>query len=280
MVHSQDYGASLTALDQYSREVKRSSPLIEEEEVQLLQCINENIDGQRALDRLVEGYQPLMIGLARRFARHCQHMELLDLVQEGSIGLLQAIQKYEIGKSNASFRTFAFAWARGAMLTAFWQNEDAIRLPLNKVKAIRQMVAVNSRLLSLLGREPTIAETAQEMQMKERNVLELQVLQEQQVVSLHSFPSDDEEFSLEDVLVAPPVSTFNDSRFSLVDDAVASLPERERRVIHLRYGFHDGRSYTQKEVAGLLGIAYSTVASLDRRAHMRLRQALSEKKAA
>ncbi len=280
MVHSQDYGASLSALDQYAREVKHASPLINEEEVQLLRCINDNVDGQHALDRLVEGYQPLMIGLARRFVRHCQHMELLDLVQEGNLGLLQAIQKYDSGKSNASFRTFAFTWARGSMLTAFWQNEDAIRLPLNKVKAIRQMVAVNSRLLSLLDREPTIAETAQEMQIKERDVLELVVLQEQQVVSLHSFPSDDDDLSLEDTLAAPSNTHFTDSRFSSVDDALASLPERERVVIHLRYGFHDGRSYTQKEVAGLLGIACSTIAALDRRAHMRLRQALSEKKAA
>ncbi len=275
MVHSQDYGASLSALDLYAREVKHASPLTDEEEVQLLWCIDNNVDAQHALDRLVEGYQPLMIGLARRFARHCQHMELLDLVQEGSIGLLQAVQKYDCGKSTASFRTFAFVWARGSMLTAFWQNEDAIRLPLNKVKAIRQMAVVNTRLLSLLGREPTIVETAQEMQMKERDVLELVVLQEQQVVSLHSFPSDDDELSLEDVLAAPSASDFNDSRFSSVDDALASLPERERVVIHLRYGFHDGRPYTQKEVADLLGVACSTVSTLDRRAHMRLRQALS-----
>ena len=142
------------------------------------------------------------------------------------------------------------------------------------------MVAVNSRLLSQLDREPTITETAQEMQMQECDVLELMVLQEQQVVSLHSFPSDDDDLSLEDILVAPSPSHFNDSRFSSVDDALASLPERERAIIHLRYGFHDGHSYTQKEVAGLLGIACSTVASLDRRAHMRLRQALSEKIAA
>ncbi len=275
MIHSQDYGASLTALDQYAREVKRSSPLTDEEEVQLLWCINNNVDAQQALDRLVEGYQPLMIGLARRFARHCQHMELLDLVQEGNIGLLQAVQKYDSGKSNASFRTFAFTWSRGSMLTAFWQNEDAIRLPLNKVKAIRQMAVVNSRLLSLLGREPTIAETAQEMHIKERDVLELVVLQEQQVVNLYSFPADDDEISLEDMLAAPSNSDFNDSRFSSVDDALASLPERERVVIHLRYGFHDGRPYTQKEVADLLGVACSTVSALDRRAHMRLRHALS-----
>ncbi len=277
MVHSQNYGASLSALDQYTREVKLSSLLTDEEEGQLLQCINSNVDGQQALDRLVEGYQPLMIGLARRFARHCQHLELLDLVQEGNLGLLQAIQKYDAGKSNASFRTFAFTWTRGSMLTAFWQNEDAIRLPLNKVKAIRQMVAANARLLSLLDREPTIAETAQEMQMKERDVLELVVLQEQQVVSLHSFPSDDDDLSLEDILAAPSDSDFNDGRFSSVDDALASLPERERVIIHLRYGFHDGHPYTQREVAGLLGIACSTVASLDRRAHMRLRRTLNEK---
>ena len=280
MVYSQDYGASLSALDQYAREVKHSSPLTDEEEVQLLQRITNNIDGQQALDRLVEGYQPLMISLARRFARHCHHMELLDLVQEGCIGLLQAVQKYDASKSNASFRTFAFTWTRGSMLTAFWQNEDAIRLPLNKVKAIRRMVVANSRLLALLDREPTIAEIAQEMQMTERDVLELVVLQEQEVVSLHSFPSEDDDLSLEDILAAPSNADFHDDRFSSVDDALASLPERERVVIHLRYGFHDGRPYTQKEVADLLGVACSTVSALDRRAHMRLRRALSEKKVA
>lgn len=272
MVQSQEI--SLTAHDQYLRHVARIPQLSQTEEMQLLWCIKSgsDVDAQQACDRLIEGYQSLMIGLAKRFVRHCQEMELLDLVQEGNLGLLQAIEKYEMSKEEASFKTFAFAWVRGAMLTAFWRNEGAIRLPLNKVRAIRQMHVVNTRLLSLLGREPTTKETAQEMQMSESDVRELVVLQEQQIVSLHAFPTNDDDLTLEDVLSD---TSSSHSSFSSVDDALASLPERERVVVELRYGFHDGKPYTKREVALLLGVASSLIDTLERRAHKHLRQALS-----
>jgi len=275
MIHNQNYDTSLTALDQYIREVNRIPRLTDGEEEQLLQRVLSDKCDRRARDRLVEGYQSMIIGLAHRFARHCQHLELLDLVQEGNEGLLRAIEKYDEKRQGASFKTFAFSWVRGSMLTAIWQYEDAIRLPLNKVKAIRYMAAVTTRLLSLLGREPTIAEIAKEMEMKERNVWELVALQGQEVVSLHSLPGDGDGLALGEMIPDTSVSTSVYSQFSSLDDALEALPERERLVVQLRYGFHDGQPYTQKEVASLLGVALSTVAMVDRRAHVRLRSALS-----
>ncbi len=274
MVPIQDYGVSLGALDQYMREVSWTPRLTNEEEVQLLQCLETGVDVQQARDRLVEGYQPLLIGLAKRFVRHCQRMELLDLVQEGNIGLLQALEKYDVCKGGSSFRTFAFAWVRGTMLTALWQQEATMRLPAQKVRAIRQMHATNTRLLALLGREPTLAETAKEMGMREWDVRELVVLQEQEVVSLHLTLDEDGETSLADLIADPAASGFADEGFSSVEDILEQLTERERVVITLRYGFKDGQAYTQQQVADLLNVPLSTVQMVDRRAKMRLRRAL------
>ena len=275
MLQSYDDNGPLDALEQYLREVKRIPPLTGEEETQLLVSMKSGSGAKQACDRLIEGYQPMLIGLARRFVRHCRMLELLDLVQEGNRGLLQALEKYDESRES-SFRTFAFSWVRVVMLTAFWQYEGTIRLPLQKVRAIRHMGVVSTRLLSELGREPMVVEIAREMEMGERAVRELMALQEQQVVSLYAFPMDDEDLSLAEVIPDTTASAFVDDGFSSVEGALRCLPERERLVIKLRYGFHDGQAYTQKEVASLLGVALATVAALDRRAHMRLRKTLEQ----
>src|SRR6266566_4286315 len=122
------------------------------------------------------------------------------MVQEHDDGLpLTAVEKYDVNMGVASFKTLAFAWVRGSMLMAYWRYERALRVPLNKVRAIRQMNTVNVRLLFALGREPTIAEIAREMGCQERDVQELAVLQDQQAVSLHT-PLEDGEIVLEEVL--------------------------------------------------------------------------------
>jgi RNA polymerase primary sigma factor len=136
------------------------------------------------------------------------------------------------------------------------------------------MTMVNARLLSVLGREPTIEETAEEMGVSEKVVCDLIVLQEQAVVSLHAFPDDDEGYTLEDVIVDPKSSDADEDIRDLLADALVMLSDRERIVINLRYGFEDGQVRTQKEVAYLLGVSASRVAALDRRAQMRLRKLL------
>ena len=283
MVFGQVQDVSLSAIEQYLRGVKQTSPLLDEEEAHLLRCIEQAKrcpdvhilrTAEQARDRLVAGYQPLLISLARRYVRHCREMDLLDLVQEGNEGLLRALEKYDVYTCSASFRTWAFSWVRGFMLISLWQYEGAIRLPLEKVRTIRQMGIVNTRLLSALGREPTIEETAREMGVSEKDVRDLVVLQEHQVVSLHAFPGD-EDYTLEDRVVDPAVSALAESDLhDLLKDALELLPERERVIVNLRYGFEDGQAHTQKEVAYLLGVTVSTVAALDRRAQSRLRKLL------
>ena len=274
MVRLQYQDESLCALQQFMSEVKRTPQLDVEEEGALLLALKSETNAVQARDRLIGGYQPLLIGLAKRFARNCKQMELLDLVQEGNLGLLQALEKYDGSRGESSFRTFVFSWVRTVMLTAFWQYEQPMRFPLHKVRVIRLMGIVNTRLLSEFGREPTIAETAHEMGMKESDVRELVALQEQEVVSLHTFPYEDGDISIEEMIADPTATDFAEDRFLSVEEALASLPEPEQVVMKLRFGFHDGQAYSQKEIADLLGVARTTVVALDRRAQKRLRRAL------
>jgi RNA polymerase primary sigma factor len=270
----QGNGLSLSAVDQYLQEVKWIPLLTSEEEVQLFSCIAHGVDAQRARNRLTEGCQSMIIGLAKRLVRDCQHMELLDFVQEGNLGLLEAIKRYDTKRTESSFRTFAFSWVRVSMLLAYWHNERAIRVPLNKVRSIRRMNVITTQLLASLGREPTVAEIGREMGMKEYDILELIALQEQQVLSLHRPLADGKTF-LEDVLEDPATASFADDGFSSVEDVLDKLTARERAVIQLRYGLVDGCAYTQQEVADLLGMSLSTVQVLDRRAKLRLRRSLA-----
>ena len=139
MPQDQGYSLSLSALDQYMREVKWILQLTSEEETQLFLRIADGMEVQQVRDRLVDGCQYMVIGLAKRLVRDCHHMEFLDFVQEGNLGLLEAIKRYDGSRAESSFKTFAFAWARVSMLLAYWQNERAIRVPLHKVRSIRRM---------------------------------------------------------------------------------------------------------------------------------------------
>lgn len=199
MLHDQGYSNSLSALDQYLCEVTWIEQLTSEQERHLCVQITEGKHIQQAYDRLVESCQQMIVGLAKRFVRGCRHMESLDFVQEGNLGLLEAMKRYDGRRTEASFKTFAFTWVRVAMLLAYWQHERAIRVPLHKVRSLRRMNCARMQLLTSLEREPTLAEIGKEMGMRERDVLELRTLQEQQVLSLH-MPLDDGETLLEEVL--------------------------------------------------------------------------------
>ena len=275
MQQGHEVGVSLSAFDQYIREVKRISPLTSDEEKRLFERLAHGVNVEQVRERLVEGCQNMVIGLAKRFARGCQHMDFMDFVQEGNAGLLQAIDRYENGKGESSFKTFAFAWVRGAMLMGYWSCERAIGLPFNKMRAIRQLNVVSARQLATFGYDPSPAEVAKEMDISVRDVQELIVLREQQMLSLHMPLDEDGETLLEDVIEDASASSFAEDGLSSVDDILEHLTERERVIFQLRYGLADGCTYTQCEVATLLNLDLSTVQVLDRRAKMRLRKALA-----
>lgn len=273
MIREHDNGLPLTAIDQYMRQVKLIPQLTDEEEERLLLCIASGVDARQARERMVEGYQQMIVNLARRYARNCHHLDVLDLAQEGSEGFLRAVEKYDVNMGVASFRTLAYAWVRGSMLMAYWRYERALRIPFNKVRAIRQMNNVSVQLSSALGREPTRTEIARKMGCQVRDIQELVVLQDQHVVSLYA-PLEDGETFLEEVLEdSMDTAPADDAGYS-ADEVLATLTKREQEIIQLRYGLVNGRAYTQKEIAARLGVSPSRVAVLEHRAKMRLRQAL------
>ncbi len=275
MQQGHEADVSLSAFDQYMREVKWILPLTCDEEKRLFERLAQGVNAEQAHERLVEGCQEMVIGLAKRFARGCRHMDFMDFVQEGNTGLLQAIDRYDSCKGESSFKTFAFAWVRGAMLMGYWSCERAISLPFNKMRDIRQLNVVSMRLLTTFGYDPSPTEVAQEMHISIRDVQELIVLREQQMLSLHMPLDEDGETLLEDVIEDTSASSFAEAGLSSVDDILEHLTGRERAVFQLRYGLADGCTYTQREVATLLNLDLSTVQVLDRRAKMRLRRSLA-----
>jgi len=266
----------LTAHDLYMREVRHIPHLTNDEEAAIFAFLASGTSMQQVRDRLVAGYQPLVIGLAKRFVRYCRGIELLDLVQDGNVALLHALDTFDLSRGDSSFRTFAFTWIRTAMLNSVWQYQGVMRLPLHKLRAMRQMGVVNTRLLAELGREPTSAETAREMKMTEQEIWELVALQEHQILSLH-MTLDDGVTRLEDTIEDPSALAFAEDGFDTVEDVFAHLNERERVVMRLRYGLVDGQACTQQETADALGVALSTVQVIDRRARMRLRYVLERR---
>jgi RNA polymerase sigma factor (sigma-70 family) len=274
LLHDLDHDVPLGAFEQYMREVKQTAHLTGDEEGQLLLCIANGVDTERACDRLIRSYQPLMISLAKHFARHCNDMEQLDFVQEGNEAFLKGMQKYNPYQGDASFGTFIFSWVRVAMLTALWRNRGMIRLPLHKVRAMKRLRTVYDELYILLQREPTITELATNMELSEWDTRELLALQEQQVISLDTVIGDDDDMSPEEVIEDPDASAFTDEDMSSIEDMLEHLTEQERVIIQARYGFGDEQAHTQQEVALALGMRLNRVQELDRRARFRLRRIL------
>jgi RNA polymerase primary sigma factor len=270
---SLDQDLPLGALEQYRREVNRIDPLTSEEERRLLRHIEQGQEAQQAYTRLIEGYLPLVWGIARRYARSCRELDLLDLVQEGNLGLLQACKNFDGSKCGSSFSMWAYSWVRG-MIRCALLREGAIRLPLRKAKAVRRMREVNKRLYAVLGHEPTLEETAREMGVTLSQVHELVILQEQRIVSLHAPVDEDGEILLEEVIADPSASVDAEDEFTSVEDVLGRLTDLEGAVMKLRYGVEDGQPRTQREVAELLGLKLSTVQMIDGRAKRRLRRSL------
>ena len=265
----QDRYVPLGALEQYVRQVNQTPPLAEEEETQLLK----RCECDQARDRLVAGYQRFVFGMAKRYRRYAKELDLMDLVQEGNVGLLQALAAYDGSVRETSFRTWTFAWIRGMMYHALLR-EGAIRLPRYKAEAIRQIDAISSELYGELGRQPTVAEIAREMGFTVLDMCELMALQARQVVSLETPVDEDGEVTLGETIEGPAVPVAAREEVPSLEGILDHLSEQQRAVILTRYGIGSGQPRTQAETARLLGMKLSRVQELDRRARVRLRVAL------
>ena len=231
----------------YLKEIGKVPLLSAEEEIELAKRM-ENGD-QEAKKRLAEANLRLVVSIAKRYVG--RGMLFLDLIQEGNLGLIKAVEKFDYRKGY-KFSTYATWWIRQAITRAIADQARTIRIPVHMVETINKLIRVSRQLLQELGREPTPEEISEEMGMPVDRVREILKIS-QEPVSLETPIGEEEDSHLGDFIqddnvpVPAEAASFTLLREQLVE-VLGTLTEREQKVLRLRFGLDDGRARTLEEV--------------------------------
>jgi len=270
----------------YLREIGRVPLLTAEEEVALAKrmergklecqkpCCNRRFveDGEEAQRRLTEANLRLVVSVAKKYIG--RGMSLLDLIQEGNIGLIRAVEKFDY-KKGYKFSTYATWWIRQAITRAIADQARTIRIPVHMVETINRLIRVSRRLLQELGREPTSEEIALEMQITPEKVREI-IKVSQEPVSLETPIGEEEDSHLGDFIedhsaLAPAEAASHQLLKEQVEVVLGGLSERERKVLQLRFGLDDGRSRTLEEVGREFKVTRERIRQIEAKALRKLR---------
>mgnify|MGYP001075639473 CR=1 FL=1 len=280
----------------YLREIGRVPLLTAEEEVELAKTIEAGLfaeeklaraafisprerldleliarEGARAKQRLIEANLRLVVSIAKRYVG--RGMLFLDLIQEGNLGLIRAVEKFDYTKG-FKFSTYATWWIRQAITRAIADQARTIRIPVHMVETINKLVRVQRQLHQDLGREPTPAEIGAEMGLPAERVVEIQRIA-QEPVSLQS-PIGEEDSDLGDFIEdADAVVPLEAAAFILLqdqlEDILCTLSEREQRIIQLRFGLTDGHPRTLEEVGREFGVTRERIRQIESKTLAKLR---------
>jgi len=261
----------------YLKEIGRVPLLTPEQEVDLAKRVEAGEQDAKA--RLAEANLRLVVSIAKRYVG--RGMLFLDLIQEGNLGLIKAVEKFDYRKGY-KFSTYATWWIRQAITRAIADQARTIRIPVHMVETINKLIRVSRQLLQELGREPAAEEIAKEMDMTEDRVREIMKIA-QEPVSLETPIGEEEDSHLGDFIPDEDAPAPADAAsFMLLkeqlEEVLETLTPREEKVLRLRFGLDDGRARTLEEVGKVFDVTRERIRQIEAKALRKLRHPSRSKK--
>ena len=261
------------AVQMYLKEIGKTPLLTKDEERELAKRAEKG--DEEARQKLMKANLRLVVSIAKRYVNRTPHLSILDLIQEGNIGLSRAVEKFDY-RRGFKFSTYATWWIRQAITRALADQSRTVRIPVHMVETISKYTQVRRQLIQELGRDPLAEEIAAEMGIDVDKVRHIQKIS-QEVLSIETPIGDEEDSTLSDFIpdeknATPSQLTARAMLRDLIKEIMIDLTEREQQILKMRFGLEDGISHTLEEVGKAFGVTRERIRQIEAKALEKIRE--------